>query len=234
MTATTAIKLIILPLSILALILYAAWAVYDYGQYRAGFDQARESAKLRKAEKTNSDLQARLSDFRTRVAQLESVRKVDEYAIQAVKDNLVKMELRFQALREELQFYRTIVSPSKGREGLHIHDFKLTQNQKDDYNYNLTVIHIQGTRKHHRESYGEIRISIQGQQGGVSKKLGFMDVSTAKRSKIRYRFKYFSRFKGGLKLPKGFVPKLIEIQVVPRQKNIKGDIKTIKWPIRPV
>jgi len=234
MTITSSIKLIVIPLLLLALIGYGAWSIYDYGRYRAGFDQAREAAKQKEVIQKNSDLKEKLSAFRTRIAQLESARKVDQYAIVAVKDNLANMESRFQALREELQFYRTIVSPSKGRDGLHIHDFKLTQNKKEGYNYNLTVIHIQGTRKHHRESYGEIKLSIQGKLNGVSKKLEYVDINTAKQTKIRYRFKYFSRFKGGLKLPGGFVPQIIEIQVIPGQKNIKGDNKTIKWPVGPV
>ena len=233
MTASSVIKLIILPLLVLSLLAYVAWSIYGYGQYRAGFDQAMEQARFKKIQQENEVLQEKLSAFRNRIAQLESVRKVDRYAIVAVKDNLAKMESRFQALREELQFYRTIVSPGKGQEGLHIHDFRLTQGAKGVYNYNLTVIHIQGTRKHHRESYGEIRLSVQGQQAGVSKKLEYADINTAKRSRIRYRFKYFARFKGGLKLPKGFVPQQIEIQVIPRQKNIKGDSKIIKWPVGP-
>jgi hypothetical protein len=64
----------------------------------------------------------------------------------------------------------------------------------------------------------------------VNKKLNFATISTEKKSRIRYRFKYFARFEGGLKLPVNFKPESIVIQVVPRQKNIKGDTRKIKWP----
>jgi hypothetical protein len=175
-------------------------------------------------------LEQQLSEFRSRVARLESAKKVDVYANLAIKDALAKMESENQVIREELQFYRRIVSPSKGRQGIHIHDFSVTQSLKGDYSYRLTLIHIQGPKKHHRESDGEIKLYVEGEQAGVNKKLDFATVSTAKKSKIRYRFKYFARYEGGLTIPKGFKPSLVEIRVVPRQKNIKGDTRKIKWP----
>jgi len=224
-------KIFLLPIILLSVLAFFAWSIFDYGRYRAGFDQTAVNQRDSMQREKMDTLEKQLSEFRSRVARLESAKKVDTFANQAVKDTLAEMESQNQVLREELQFYRRIVSPSKGRQGMHIHDFNLTQNLKGDYSYRLTLIHIQGPNKHHRESDGEIRLFVEGRQAGVNKKLNFATVSTSKKSKIRYRFKYFARFEGGLSLPKNFKPSAIEIQVVPRQKKIKGDSRKIKWPV---
>ncbi len=226
-------KIFILPATILSILAFGAWTVFDYGRYRAGFDNASAMKVQRELGDEINDLQGQLSDYRSRLARLESSRKVDSYANTAVKGTLAKMEEKYQELREELQFYRAIVSPDNGREGLHIHDFTIMQRQTGEYNYNLTLVHIQGTRKHHRESSGVVHISVEGLQGGIKKKLEYANINTKKRSKIRYRFKYFARLEGGIKLPKGFTPQSIEIQVIPRQKKVKGDTRKIKWPAEP-
>lgn len=216
---------------IMALLAYATLSIFNYGQFRAGFDQVAENKQKRVLKDQIDRLELQLADFRARTARLESAKKVDQYANDAVKELLEKAASGSQELREELQFYRTIVSPSKGRQGMHIHDFDLTQDQKGDYNYSLTVTHIQGHRKHHRQSDGKIFISVEGLQAGLVKKLDFANISTKKRTSIKYRFKYFAQFEGKLKLPEGFKPQTIEIDIVPRQKAITGDNRKIKWPV---
>jgi hypothetical protein len=223
-------KIVVLPVAFLLIVAFVAWTIFDYGRYRAGFDRTEVSMRQSRDQQRIEELEQQVADFRSRAVRLESAKKVDDYANQAVKDTLAEMESENRVLTEELEFYRQIVSPGKGRQGMHIHDFSLTQGLKGLYNYRLMLIHIQGTKKHHRESDGDVRISVIGQQNGVNKKLNFATISTEKKSRIRYRFKYFARFEGGLKLPVNFKPESIEIQVIPRQKNIKGDTRKIKWP----
>jgi len=224
-------KLALLVTTIVVIIAYAIVSIFDYGRFRAGFDQFAENKHQQELEDKIERLEEQLADFRARTARLESAKKVDQHAKDAVKDILEQAEAESQELKEELEFYRTIVSPSKGRQGMHIHDFNLTQDQDGHYHYNLTATHIQGHRKHHRQSDGKITISVEGTQNGVVKKLDFANISTKKRSSIRYRFKYFSHFDGKINLPEGFKPQIIEIDIIPRQKTITGDSRKIKWPV---
>ena len=214
----------------LILLSVAAWSIFDYGRYRAGFNKSEYKKREITHKEYTERLEKMVNELKSDVAKLESANQVDVYANQAVKENLKEMEAEIQVLREELQFYRRIVSPSTGKQGIHIHDFNLTQNIDGIYSYRVTLIHIQGTKKHHRESDGNIVLSVEGKQGGVNKTLNFASINAEKRSRIRYKFKYFARFEGQLVLPKNFTPVAIEVEVVPRQKNIKGDSKKIKWP----
>ena len=110
---------------ILALLAAAAWSIFDYGRYQAGFSLT-EYQKRETAHKENTrQLEKMVDELKSEIVKLQSANQVDLYANQAVKDNLKKMEAEIQVLREELQFYRRIVSPSKGRQGIHIHDLVL-------------------------------------------------------------------------------------------------------------
>jgi len=229
MTTQNSFRIVIL-LVILGLLGFTVWGIFDYGRYRAGFDRADYKQEMDILENRINVLEKNLAESRARTAFLESGKKVDAFATAAVKDTLTQMESEHQELTEELQFYRTIVKPNKSKQGLHIHDFTLTKNEKGDYNYDLTLIHIQGPKKHHRETDGEIRMSVEGFQDGVVKKLDFASINARKRAKIRYRFKYFAHYDGVLKLPDNFKPQLIDIKVIPRQKKTGGDSRQVKWP----
>lgn len=224
-------KLIVFPVLLLLILGMVVWTIFDYGRYRAGFDLNEVVKRERQHQTTIDRLESQVADYRARLSQLESAKKVDEYANLAVKESLAEMESENQVLTEELQFYRRIVSPSKGRQGMHIHDFQLTQTLEGDYSYRLTLVHIQGPNKHHRTSNGDVLLSVEGEQAGVNKKLYLANISTAKKSRIKYQVKYFARYEGVIKLPGNFKPSSIEIKVIPSQKNIKGDIRKIKWPI---
>ena len=224
-------KIIIFPVLLLIILGMVVWTIFDYGRYRAGFDIDEVVKREKQHQVTIERLGNQVADYRTRLSQLESAKKVDEYANLAVKESLAEMETENQVLIEELQFYRRIVSPSKGRQGMHIHDFHLTQTLDGGYSYRLTLVHIQGPNKHHRSSDGNVQMSVVGEQAGIIKKLSLANISAAKKSRIKYQVRYFARYEGVIKLPDNFKPSSIEIKVVPRQKNIKGDIRKIKWPI---
>lgn len=224
-------KIIVLPVLLLVILGFIVWTIFDYGRYRAGYDIDEVVKREKNHQKNISRLETQLAEFRTRLSQLDSAKKVDVYASMAVKKSLSEMEAQNQVLTEELQFYRRILSPSQDRQGMYIHDFNLTQTFAGDYIYHLTLVHIQGPNKHHRSSDGTVLLTVEGEQDGVYKKLNFASVSTAKKSRIKYQVKYFARFDGGITLPKDFQPHSIEIKVIPRQKNIKGDTRKIKWPI---
>lgn len=216
---------------LLLLLIAGAWALYDLGRYRAGFNSMQAERLNESYEQDLATQRQQISELRGELARIQSGKEVDAYANEEIKKTLVSLQQENQELREELQFYRSIVSPSRGRPGVHIHNFQLTQGEKaGKYYYNITLIHIQGQTKHHREVKGEVKLLVEGEQGGVVKKLEMADLTTPRRSSIRFVFKYFTRFEGSLDLPPNFNPRNILVQAVSGTKKINGDEKQIEWP----
>jgi hypothetical protein len=231
-TGNTGLKKRYILIAVIVIVFIAGWMVYDYGKYKAGFDRLEVEKERVGWENRFRDLEKQLDHFRNKIARLESAKKVDMHASTAIRDALNKMQQENQELREELQFYRAIVSPGKGRPGVHIHNFKLDQaSQKGRYHFNLTLIHLQGLKKHHREASGRFFFNIEGKQKGQNVRLVHSQVSPVKKDGIRFRFRYFARFEGNLQLPAGFKPSKVEVEVKSLRSRATEAKKEMPWPL---
>lgn len=205
--------------------------IYDYGRYQAGFDVASAEKDAIELSEQVSQLQQQLAVSREEKVRLESAQKVDSYANNAIRDDLSRLQQESLELREELQFYRSIVSPTRGQPGVNIHNFKINQGEKErQYHYSLTLVHIQGPQKHHRRAKGVVNLTIEGEQNGAQKILTLKQVTAPRSKSMKFSFKYFRRFEGSMILPKGFNPKAVAVHVVPSTRKIDGDKKKIDWP----
>lgn len=226
------LPVIVVSMVVLIVVLIGIRMIYDYGRYQAGFDVVGSEQDAVKLSQQVSQLQQQLADSRAEKVRLESAQKVDSHANNLVRTNLKKLQQEILELREELQFYRSIVSPTRGQPGVNIHNFKINQSEKDrQYHYNLTLIHIQGQQKHHRRAKGVVKLTIEGEQDGVKKTLTLKQVAVPKSKSMKFSFKYFRRFEGSLVLPEGFMPQGVVVQVIPSSKKIDGDKKNIEWPV---
>ena len=159
-----------------------AWIIFDYGRYRAGFDRISVKENTAKFENTIDGLNQEIIAQREKIARLESAIQVDSHANTEVRENLETLQQDILELREELQFYRSIVSPGKGRAGIHIHNFKISPGEEENsYYYNFTLLHIQGPKKHHRQARGVVNLHIEGLQKGLTRKLAMKELTVPKR-----------------------------------------------------
>lgn len=225
------VLMLLFVLVILLAIAMGGWTLFDYGRHRAGYDSLQADEVRKTNERRLDELQEQVSVLRGELARLKTGKEVDTFANEEVKKTLASLQQVNQELREELQFYRSIVSPDRGRPGVHIHNFNLTQGENSgEYYYNITLIHIQGLDKHHRQVKGELKLVVEGEQEGVTRRFDLAELASTKNGTIRFVFKYFKRFEGRLVLPRGFLPRTVQVEAVSGTSKIKGDIKQIEWP----
>jgi hypothetical protein len=192
----------------------ALWATFEYGRWRAGFDhveaaraQARLVGELRDAERLNGAL-------RDRVALLERSSEIDETARAQVQGSLSELQDQILELREELAFYRGIVSPEDAGTGLRIQSLKLTQGPQDRmYHYRLVLIQ---SIKHEQRATGSVELVVHGARAGQPVRLGLRELGEFGKTPLAYSFRYFQDFEGDLLLPDGFVPGRVEVALAPR------------------
>lgn len=210
---------------------FGIWRAYEYGQKKAGYNRKTTNEEIAKLQRKNIYLNELVIRLRGQLASMESGKKVDSQATTMVKQSLNSLQQQNQELREELQFYRSIISPSQGKPGVRIHKFKIDQRQKEDhFHYNLTLVHIHGLNNRQRHAGGVVRLTFEGEQNGNPLRLSFDKVSTPRKKEIRFKVKYFSRFEGDIVLPKSFRPRYVTVEVQPQSKGIEGDQQKIKWP----
>jgi len=174
----------------------------------------------------NSRLSQENVDFKARIAILERSRQIDGKAYGDVDQHLKRLQGEILALREELAFYRGIVSSNEAR-GVFIHTLVLErEGNTDAYRYSLVLTR---NMRNGKVVSGTVDLSVSGELNGELKQLSREEMVTGA-PVLAFEFKYFQRLEGRLRLPKDFVPHRVYVQVhTPGSRPPKVE-KTFDWP----
>lgn len=222
-----------LRLGLGALALVAVVAAFEYGRYRAGYDRQAAAAAV-------ADLQGRLAAaleenrrLRERVALLEQSQSIDQQARDRVQGTITELQNEILELREELAFYRGIVSPADSESGLKIQSFTLAPAGADrHYRYKLVLIQA---IKHDRRVQGEVAVYFHGRRAGESVRLSLADLLIESDTGLGYAFKYFQDFEGLLALPEDFTPLRVEVVATPSGRGAEAVRRSFEWDaLKPV
>jgi len=206
--------------TLLLLTFVAAGGIYYlYQRERVTLDAgyARQEEKLDKLRVNNRLLRERIesleeekSGLHERIANLERGRQVDTKAYAKVDEHLQKLQSDNLALREELAFYRGIVS-SDGHKGISIQTFVVERDgPAGAYRYSLVLTR---NMRNGKVASGTIDLLISGEMDGRIKQLDLKDVSRPASRGLSFEFKHFQRLEGRVQLPRGFVPHRVYVRV---------------------
>lgn len=190
---------------------------YFYGEARAEREQME--TRLAQADETEQRL-------REQVAVLARAQEVGQAARENLRQDLLGLQDEIQDLREELAFYRGIVSPEDGQRGLKIQDFSLAPGDGPrQFTYSLMLIQA---LTHDRRVEGRVELSVLGRMDGESHRLELADV--ADREELAFSFRYFEGLDGVIELPEGFEPGQVELRVRPSGRNRSPLDERFDWP----
>ncbi len=160
-------------------------------------------------------------------ARLSADGKVDRDAYKAVNSTLINLQQEILYLKEELVFYRGIVSPSKSEYAINVQELSiLNESGENAYSYKVVLT------KSGRSNYsirGEISLSVQGLLDGKAKSYPLSEISNVDKSKLKYSFRYFQIFEGAVNLPDKFYPEKVKITVKSKTKKVKSIENTFNW-----
>ncbi|MEN8129503.1 MAG: DUF6776 family protein [Pseudomonadota bacterium] len=194
--------------------------VSGYGNEQAGWELNVLRLKVTELEEQKTRLLRQL-------ALLQQSTGVKFEAYKEAKRSLNAMETRTMKLKEELSFYKSIVSPSELKRGLHLQEIRVSRaNKERGYLYRLVITQIRGKGL---VAQGKVSIKIIGKQNGTPVTYSLKDLSPQQDTDIPFSFKYFQTFEGGLMMPVGFTPSDMNIQVDPRGKRLDTIQRSYSW-----
>ncbi len=215
-------------LALLSVILLAvAWAVFEYGFSRAGYDNSnlhteRDTLREQLALEKKSTL-----DLRSRIAVLERAAQVDKQAYGTVESTQKQSQDEMLELKEEVAFYRGIVSPTDTASGLNIPSFTVTGiGEAGAYRFKLVLTQV---KSQVRVVKGYARVIFEGVKDGAQVQLSLKQATGGALDKLKLRFKYFQNNEGEIVFPKGFLPSRVLVEVVPSGKGTTRLKKTFDW-----
>jgi outer membrane murein-binding lipoprotein Lpp len=219
---------VVIGAAIMAVLLL--YGIYEWGRFQGGYSKFAEiqhrrelSAKIDTLEETNAKLRAE-------VAAAELARDVDGKSYGDVEKTLAELQAQVLKHREELTFYRGIVSPEDGIGGLRIQRFQVLGGGVDNH-YRLRLVLVQSMRQDAVVS-GSVSIRIEGIQGNkpVQLTLGDAGGETRADGQVPFQFRYFQNLEQTITLPSGFEPKAVNVEV--RSARLEPVRESFPWQVQ--
>lgn len=180
----------------------AVWYAYHRGQVAGGFQKTQSERERRELAEKLTRLDEENSRLNARVAQLEMARRLDREAYGQVEQSLGEMQSKLARQNDDLVFYRSIVSPEDGIEGLRIQRLDVEPgNGNREYLLKLTLIQAM---RHDTVVSGLASIEIHGMEGArpVSHSVG--ELLGQPDARLPFSFRYFQTLEQAVTLPEGF------------------------------
>ena len=141
------------------------------------------------------------------------------------------MHTEMENLKEEVTFYKSLMSPEDVPKGLNIQALELRSLSDAEYEFELLLTQVALRRNY---IGGEIRLDFIGQgpqqRGEVGGQVvkSFTELADETQYPFSFRFRYFQDIKGRFSLPEGFLPERI---LVTASRSGHEDLQvSFPWP----
>ncbi len=217
-------------LLLLALLLGAGWYGFNNAQWRT---PAPDLQKLRAELAGQVDRIAELEQERDRlleqVAILERAGQIDREAVRQVREQLAAFQEERSKMEEELTFLRSMVSTKEDRNGIQIQRLVLAADGGDGrYRYKFTI-----TRNMQSDGMatGWIFFAVDGIRDGEPVWLPLREITEDNTDKLKMRFRHFQDIEGQIRLPEGFKPLKVIIEVKSNNKKFSPVKQRFDWKL---
>ncbi|HUP91400.1 MAG TPA: DUF6776 family protein [Solimonas sp.] len=212
----------------------AAWGLYAYTRATTVTDFAKARSEVEQLRDERRQLSrdlraahAEIDQLKEQAVYVERSQDIDTQACSSVRDSLGTLQTEVSDLREQLAFYRGIVSPDQSRAGVRIYDFKLHPAAGGDvFRYDLVL--IQSVR-HDQRVAGAVQMQIHGTTAGAAQTLNLTDVAVGGVQNLVFSFKYFEEFGGEFRLPAGFKPSRVTVSLEPAVEGAPRIDDEFEW-----
>jgi len=203
------------PLVVCAAVLITAlllYLIYEWGRAAGGFSKLTELRQRRELMSHIASLQQDNGRLRSSATTAALAREVDLKAYADVEKNLAELQTQLLKHREELAFYRSIVAPNEGMDGLRIQRFQVLPAGAENH-YRLRLVLVQSMRQDTMVS-GSIGVEIEGIRDNKPVNLLVADAGGSRTDEhLPFQFKYFQNLEQDVELPRGFEPHAVNVEI---------------------
>lgn len=202
------------------------WQTYEFGTKSSAFPLRVVSSS------DTSDLQQRLADLenernqlRFEVARFERGGQIDRHSVENVNGQLTALRQERDSLQKEVARLRSLLA--EGDSNFSISDYALSSTSgSQDFGYTFTISRkVEGAKR----VEGLAIVSIRGQSNGELVELSMDKISADGEARHKLGFKQFQVVEGRIRLPQGFQPLELIIDIRISEPSPKGMIVSFDW-----
>lgn len=187
---------------------------------------AGERQRLTKA---NLALKSQREELASRLAILERQAQVKSEAYAKVDQHLVTLQREILKLKEDVAFYRGIVAGNSGINRVRIQHLVIEKNG-DERDFRFRVV-LTRDKQDDKVVEGTVMLSVDGDQDGLRVRLTLDQLVEFPVADLRFQFKHIQRVEGSLRLPEGFVPQRVLLQVHEQDSSAKPLRESFAWSV---
>lgn len=206
------------------------YAMYEWGRFEGGYSKFSEVQRRRELKAQIDALQSENEKLRAQIAAAELDREVEGKSYADVKNDLADLQAQVLKAREELTFYRGIVSPEDGIGGLRVQRFEVLRGAAENQ-YRLRLVLQQSLRQDAVVS-GAVSIAINGvrENRPVTLTLAQVGGKTRADGLAPFQFRYFQNLEQDVVLPEGFEPRAVNVEV--RSSRLVPVRESYPWQVQ--
>jgi hypothetical protein len=219
-----------LQIAVVVASLLAMYLMYEWGRFEGGYSKFAEIQRRRELNARIEALQEENERLRAQVAAAELERKVENKAYAAVEKNLADLQAQLLKHREQLTFYRGIVSPEDGIGGLRIQRFQVLPGAAE-HHYRLRLVLVQSMRQESVVS-GSVVVQFEGVRDNRPVQLSLREAAETGRADglLPFQFRYFQNLEQDIVLPEGFEPRAVNVEV--RSAKLAPVRESFPWQVQ--
>jgi len=201
--------------SVVVLVLVGWWGaiwVYDTGMRLAGFEKSRAQEVVRELSQRVAELEQENKDLRAENTRVKQQVEIEQVTQKNLTQSLKTLQEENATVKEDMAFFRNLLSPDKGAGGVSIYHVKVERNNMvaGEYRYRLLLLKA-GSRE--QEFSGSVQLLVSGVQGDSPVTISVPETKVGKGPGLPVTFKYYQRLEGSFRLPEGVVPKSAQVRV---------------------
>ncbi len=210
--------------------LVAMYLMYEWGRFEGGYSKFAEIQRRRELTAQIQSLKSENERLRSEVAAAELARSVDNKAYAAVEQNLADLQAQVLKHREQLTFYRGIVSPEDGIGGLRIQRFQVLPGAAE-HHYRLRLVLVQSMRQEAVVS-GSVVVQLEGVRDNRPVQLALSEAADTARADglLPFQFRYVQNLEQDIELPEGFEPRAVNVEV--RSARLAPVRESYPWQVQ--
>jgi len=218
----------LVPAAALAAAAVLVAVAYTRGQASAGLDVAAMVLERRELTARAERLEQQNARLNAKVAELEMARKLDREAYGQVERTLGELQSQLSRQTDDLAFYKSIVSPADGIQGLRIQRLEVQPGGAPrEFLLRLTLIQAM---RHDSLASGLAQIVLHGMQGDGPARHSVGELLGRPKAQLPFSFRYFQTLEQAVTLPDGFEAFEVEVQV--RSSKLRSPVQqSFAWKV---
>lgn len=219
----------LLPILLVLALPIVAWFAYQHGLNHSGASISLSLDRFFPVDVSVQKLREEKRELTQQLTILERASQIDREALTQVRAQLRTLGQETLRLREDLAFYKSIVVPEEGQQGLQIQNLRLQPGGNDSQRFHYEVVLTQAL-KNDSQIEGKLRFSIEGVLGSETKELPLAELSNGSVKEHSFKFRYFQKLDGTIQLPEGFVPLRVRVEATPNGRKDRVE-RSFDWPM---